>query len=156
MLAPAPSSIPGRNDSRRGMTTMDFRKITWIRGALGYTVGHWEGDTLVLDAISFVDTTWLGRGGFFHSEQMHVVEKFTRQGDVILYDVTVEDPEVLVEPWCCPHERCGATQIPTRAFSENGATARCTNSTTSPHRSATNRCDCDFAICFGMTRWRLS
>jgi hypothetical protein len=69
---------------------------------LGYTVGRWEGDTLVLDAISFVDSTWLGRGGFFHSEQMHVVERFTRQGDVILYDVTVEDPEVMVEPWVLP------------------------------------------------------
>jgi hypothetical protein len=69
---------------------------------LGYTVGRWEGDTLVLDAISFVDSTWLGRGGLFHSEQMHVVEKFTRQGDVILYDVTVEDPGVLAEPWVLP------------------------------------------------------
>ena len=65
-------------------------------------MGRWEGDTLVLDSISFVDTTWLGRGGFFHSTEMHVVEKFTRQGDVILYDVTVEDPEVLVEPWVLP------------------------------------------------------
>src|SRR4029077_10204379 len=46
---------------------------------LGYTVGRWEGDALVLDAISFVDSTWLGRGGFFHSEKMHVVERFTRQ-----------------------------------------------------------------------------
>jgi hypothetical protein len=69
---------------------------------LGYSVGSWEGDTLVLDAISFVDSTWFGRGGLFHSEQMHVVEKFTRQGDVILYDVTVEDPGVLVEPWVLP------------------------------------------------------
>jgi hypothetical protein len=69
---------------------------------LGYTVGTWEGDTLMLDAISFVDSTWFGRGGFFHSEQMRVVEKFTRQGDVILYDVTVEDPGVLVEPWVLP------------------------------------------------------
>jgi hypothetical protein len=65
----------------------------------GYTVGSWEGDTLVLDSISFVDTTWLGRGGFFHSDQMRVVEKFTRQGNQIKYEVTVEDPEVLVEPW---------------------------------------------------------
>ena len=69
---------------------------------LGYTVGHWDGDMLVLDAISFVDSTWLGRGGLFHSELMHVVERFTRQGDVILYDVTVEDPGVLVEPWVLP------------------------------------------------------
>ena len=65
----------------------------------GYTVGHWEGDTLVLDSISFVDRTWLGRGGFFHSNQMRVIERLTRQGDEILYEVTVEDPEVLAEPW---------------------------------------------------------
>jgi hypothetical protein len=69
---------------------------------LGDTVGHWEGDTLVLDSVAFIDTTWLGRGGFFHSSQMHVVERFTRQGNAILYDVTVEDPEVLVEPWVLP------------------------------------------------------
>jgi len=65
----------------------------------GYTVGNWEGDTLVLDSISFVDSTWLARGGFFHSDQMHVIEKLTRKGNKILYEVTVDDPEVLVEPW---------------------------------------------------------
>jgi hypothetical protein len=69
---------------------------------MGNTVGRWEGDTLVLDAIAFIDTTWLGRGGFFHSDRMRVVERFTRQGDAILYDVTVEDPEVLTEPWVLP------------------------------------------------------
>jgi hypothetical protein len=69
---------------------------------LGNTTGRWEGDTLVLDSVGFIDTTWLGRGGFFHSSDMHVVERFTRQGDTILYDVTVEDPEVLVEPWVLP------------------------------------------------------
>jgi len=69
---------------------------------LGDTVGRWEGDSLVLDAIAFIDTTWLGRGGLFHSDRMHVVEKFTRQGDALLYDVTIEDPEVLVEPWVLP------------------------------------------------------
>jgi hypothetical protein len=66
---------------------------------MGYTVGRWEGDALVLDSISFVDTTWLARGGFFHSDQMHVVERLTRQGNEIRYEVTVDDPEVLVEPW---------------------------------------------------------
>jgi hypothetical protein len=65
----------------------------------GYTVGRWEGDTLVLDSIAFVDSTWLARGGFFHSDQMQVIEKFTRQGNRIKYEVTVEDPEVLAEPW---------------------------------------------------------
>jgi hypothetical protein len=66
---------------------------------MGSTVGRWEGDTLVLDSIGFNDFTWLARGGFFHSEDMHVVERFTRQGNEILYEVTIEDPEVLVKPW---------------------------------------------------------
>ena len=65
----------------------------------GYTVGKWEGDTLVLDSISFVDSTWLARGGFFHSDQMHIIEKLTRKDNQILYEVTVDDPEVLAEPW---------------------------------------------------------
>jgi hypothetical protein len=69
---------------------------------MGYTVGRWEGETLVLDSISFVDTTWLGRGGFFHSDQMHVVERFKREGDALLYDVTVDDPQVLAEPYVYP------------------------------------------------------
>jgi hypothetical protein len=66
---------------------------------MGYTVGRWEGDTLVLDSIAFNDFTWLARGGFFHSDQMRVVERFTRKGNEILYEVTVEDPVVLLEPW---------------------------------------------------------
>jgi hypothetical protein len=65
----------------------------------GDTVGHWEGDTLVLDSIGFTDRTWLGRGGFFHTSSMHIVERFTREGNTIRYEVTVEDPEVLIEPW---------------------------------------------------------
>jgi hypothetical protein len=69
---------------------------------MGVTVGRWEGDTLVLDSVGFIDTTWIGRGGFFHTSDMHVVEKFTRQGDAILYDVTIEDPELLLEPWVFP------------------------------------------------------
>ena len=69
---------------------------------MGYTVGNWDGDTLVLDSIGFSDETWLGRGGFFHSDQMHIIEKFTRKGNDTLYEVTVEDPEVLVKPWVMP------------------------------------------------------
>jgi hypothetical protein len=65
----------------------------------GHTVGHWEGDTLVLDSVGFNDFTWLARGGFFHSDEMRVVERLTRQGSEILYEVTIEDPQVLVEPW---------------------------------------------------------
>jgi hypothetical protein len=68
----------------------------------GDTVGHWEGDTLVLDSIGFIDTTWIGRGGYFHSSDMHIVEKFKREGDAIFYDLTLEDPEVLAEPLVFP------------------------------------------------------
>ena len=68
----------------------------------GDTVGRWDGDTLVLDSIGFVDTTWIGRGGYFHSDKMHIVEKFRREGDAIFYDLTLEDPEVLVEPLVMP------------------------------------------------------
>jgi hypothetical protein len=65
----------------------------------GYTVGEWEGDTLVLNSISFVDSTWLGRGGLFHSGDMRITERLTRRGDEILYEVTVEDPESFLEPY---------------------------------------------------------
>ena len=91
---------------------------------MGYTVGHWEGDTLVLDSISFTDTTWLGRGGLFHSADMHIIEKFTRKGDEILYEITVEDPDVLLEPWVIPprilrlNGAPDAGLVPERAYCE--------------------------------------
>ena len=69
---------------------------------LGYSVGKWEGDTLVVDSISFVDSTWLGRGGLFHSGDMRIVEKFTRKGNEILHEMTIHDPESFVEPWVMP------------------------------------------------------
>ena len=65
----------------------------------GHSVGRWEGDTLVIESIGFTPETWLARGGFFHSGNMKVTERFTRQGDQMLYEVTVEDPEVLLQPW---------------------------------------------------------
>jgi hypothetical protein len=68
----------------------------------GYSIGKWEGDTLVIDSGSFVDTTWLGRGGLFHSANMHIVEKLTRVGNEIRYDMTIDDPDSFVEPWVMP------------------------------------------------------
>jgi len=66
---------------------------------MGRPVARWEGDTLVLDSIGFTDETWFGRGGYFHSDQMRILERFTRTGNEMRYEMTVEDPEVLVEPW---------------------------------------------------------
>jgi hypothetical protein len=72
------------------------------RGPRLYTPAYRIGnsyDTPVLDSISFVDTTWLGRGGLMHSVDMHIVEKFTRKGDEILCEVTLSGPPMFVEPW---------------------------------------------------------
>ena len=90
---------------------------------MGLSIGKWEGDTLVIDSTNFVDTTWFGRGGLFHSANMHMIEKLTRTGDEILYQVTIEDPDVLIEPWVMPDKilrlRAGAPQvIHERAFCE--------------------------------------
>jgi len=68
----------------------------------GRAVVSWEGDTLVLDSIGFTDETWHGRGGYFHTGEMRLIERLTRTGNEMLYEVTVEDPEVLVEPWVLP------------------------------------------------------
>jgi len=65
----------------------------------GHSVGHWEGDTLVIESVGLTPETWLARGGFFHSDEMKVFERFTRKGDQLLYEVTVEDPQVLLQPW---------------------------------------------------------
>jgi hypothetical protein len=68
----------------------------------GNSIGRWEGDTLVIDSINFVDTTWLGRGGLFHSSSMHIIEKLTRVGNELRYEMTIEDPEAFVEPFVMP------------------------------------------------------
>ena len=53
----------------------------------------------MIESVGFTPETWLARGGFFHSEDMKVFERFTRKGDQMLYEVTVEDPQVLLQPW---------------------------------------------------------
>jgi hypothetical protein len=66
---------------------------------MGDSVAKWDGETLVVDVNSLNDDTWLGPDGYFHTEALHVVERFTRTGDTMRYDVTVEDPNVLSKPW---------------------------------------------------------
>jgi hypothetical protein len=65
----------------------------------GESIAHWEGDTLVIDTIGFNDTSWLEINGYFHSENMHVVERMHRDGDTLTWQATVEDPDVLIKPW---------------------------------------------------------
>jgi hypothetical protein len=68
----------------------------------GLPMGKWEGDTLVIDSTNFVDTTWFGRGGLLHSADMHTIEKLTRKGNELRYQMTIEDPDYLIEPWVMP------------------------------------------------------
>lgn len=71
-----------------------------IPSYMGDSTGHWEGDTLVVDTIGFNDKTWLIGTGTFHTEMLHVTERYTRvDKDQINYDVTMEDPGVLTKPW---------------------------------------------------------
>jgi hypothetical protein len=73
----------------------------------GDSVGHWEGDTLVVDVIGFNDDTWLGGDAYrgiaqytnIHSNKEHVTERWTRKGDALTYETTVEDPVMFTRPW---------------------------------------------------------
>ena len=67
---------------------------------MGDSRGRWEGNTLVVDVTLFTDQTWFDRAGNFHSDALHVVERYTRTGrDHMLYEVTIEDPKVFTRPW---------------------------------------------------------
>jgi hypothetical protein len=67
---------------------------------MGQSVGRWDSDTLVLDVKGFNDQSWLDRAGNFHSDALHVVERYTRiAADVISYEATIEDPKVFTRPW---------------------------------------------------------
>jgi hypothetical protein len=65
----------------------------------GMGLARWEGDTLVIESVGFNNISWLGWEGYFHSDKMEVTERFLRQGDLLFYNFTVNDPEVLMEPW---------------------------------------------------------
>lgn len=74
----------------------------------GHSIGHWEGDTLVVDVVGLNDDTMLmdpGRVGptkgklFIHSDQLHVTERWTRKGNELIYEATVEDPVMFAKPW---------------------------------------------------------
>lgn len=67
---------------------------------MGDSRGRWEGDTLVVDVRHFNDKTWFDKAGNFHSDALHIVERYTRTGpDHLTYHVTVEDPKVFTKPW---------------------------------------------------------
>jgi hypothetical protein len=67
---------------------------------MGHSIGHWEGDTLIVDTVALDDTTWLGGpGDSLHSDKEHVVERWTRKGNAVGIETTVEDPVMFAKPW---------------------------------------------------------
>jgi hypothetical protein len=76
----------------RGKAPVDF----WM----GWSDGRWDGDTLIVDVTSFNDQTWFDRAGNFHSDQLHVIERYTPITPYhIAYEATIEDPKVFTRPW---------------------------------------------------------
>ncbi len=77
-------------------TPLEASVDTWM----GTANGHWEGDTLVVDNIGFNDQSWFDRAGDFHSDQLHVMERFNLiDADHMNYEATIEDPQVFTRPW---------------------------------------------------------
>ncbi|MEE2791089.1 MAG: hypothetical protein VX453_05600 [Acidobacteriota bacterium] len=79
---------------------MDSPGSSQVDSWMGWSVGRWEGDTLVVDVTGLSDQTWFDRAGSHHSYQLHVVERYTMVGpNHIDYEATIEDPLVLTEPF---------------------------------------------------------
>jgi hypothetical protein len=79
---------------------MDEHKEAPADSWMGWSNGHWDGETLVVDTSGFNDQTWFDRAGNFHSDALHVVERYTAASpDHLLYEATIEDPNVFTRPW---------------------------------------------------------
>ena len=69
---------------------------TWF----GHSVGHWEGDTLIIDTVGFNERFWLTREGIPHTSQLRLTERISRPDfDTLKYEVTIDDPGAYTEPW---------------------------------------------------------
>lgn len=73
----------------------------------GDAVGHWDGDTLVVDKTNFTDNNWISAEGrvSFHSDALHIVERYRRvDANTLEIEATLEDPNVLTKPWVVPKQ----------------------------------------------------
>ena len=67
---------------------------------LGHSIGHWEGDTVVIDSVGFSEQVWMNRDGLPHTSQLHLVERLTRTNfETLNYEVTIDDPGAYTAPW---------------------------------------------------------
>ena len=85
-----------RNIPLDGSSHPDGLPDTWM----GDSRAHWDGNTLVVDVKNFNDQTWFDHSGNFHSDALHVVERYTLiDHDHIQYEATIEDPKVFTKAW---------------------------------------------------------
>ncbi len=76
------------------------RATTTIRSTTAARVAHWEGDTLVVATTGFNEDFWFTNGGLPHTDQLSLVERFSRPDyDTLRYEVTVNDPGAYTQPW---------------------------------------------------------
>jgi len=79
---------------------MDWKGEAPTPSWMGWSRGHWEGDTLVVDVTGFREETWFDRAGDYHTEDLHVVERFTPMSPYhLMYEATIEDKNVYTRPW---------------------------------------------------------
>jgi len=79
---------------------MNFKDEAPTDSWMGWSRGRWEGETLVVDVTGFNDLTWFDRAGNFHSDALHVVERYTAVSPYhIQYEATIEDPKTFTRPW---------------------------------------------------------
>jgi hypothetical protein len=79
---------------------MDSKPKAPVDSWMGWSIGHWEGDTLVIVATDFVPGSWFDRAGNHHTDALKVTERYTANGpNVINYEATIEDPNVFTKPW---------------------------------------------------------
>ena len=71
-----------------------------LPGYYGHNIGHWEGETLVVDSVGYNESFWIDREGNPTTEKLHLIERFTRINmNTLLYEVTVDDPWAYTAPW---------------------------------------------------------
>ena len=79
---------------------MNWKDEAPVPSWMGWSRGHWEGDTLVVDVTGFREESWFDRAGDYHSDELHVVERYTPVSPFhIMYEATIEDPKVYTRPW---------------------------------------------------------
>ena len=79
---------------------MDSKSEAQIDSWMGWSNGRWDGDTLVVDVTGFNGHTWLDRAGNFHSDALHVTERWTpTDAGHLMYEATLEDPKTFTRPW---------------------------------------------------------